>query len=352
MAKELKNLSKQELIDLYKVTVEQSRDKENNIPLLSLCAAYVGLLQSMPPNLDKIELHFINTLANSIYSHYENSLVIKKAIEGQTIINKSAVLKSLGLIGIESMIKENSNQLLILIDCLSILYIVYIRDKNCDISGLISILVQDDKSNNGNILPNIKTNLSYQKFSNVEEYYQFLCDKLNEQGFKENWCNELVPWEVRDSSTFLSNLTANRELEFHAYKFLKDNGFFNMGICPRCGAPLKIAKYNFTSGFNSNINYPICDDCYNSGRRMSINPASDKKGCYIATVCYGDFNAPEVMVFRQYRDNVLSKNFLGRFFIALYYSISPSISNYLKGKETLNYKIKVFFLDKIYRRIK
>jgi hypothetical protein len=34
--------------------------------------------------------------------------------------------------------------------------------------------------------------------------------------------------------------------------------------------------------------------------------------CYIATAVYGDYNAPEVIVLRKFRDERLSKSFLGR----------------------------------------
>lgn len=46
-------------------------------------------------------------------------------------------------------------------------------------------------------------------------------------------------------------------------------------------------------------------------------------GCYVASMVYGDYNAPEVMVLRKFRDEVLVKNFFGRVFIRLYYLVSP-----------------------------
>ena len=54
-----------------------------------------------------------------------------------------------------------------------------------------------------------------------------------------------------------------------------------------------------------------------------------KEGCFIATACFGDKNAPEVIAFRNYRDVHLLKSKLGVAFITAYYAISPSIANFL-----------------------
>lgn len=48
-----------------------------------------------------------------------------------------------------------------------------------------------------------------------------------------------------------------------------------------------------------------------------------KSGCFIATAVYGEVDAPEVMVFRHFRDEVLLISFIGRRFISFYYLFSP-----------------------------
>lgn len=68
---------------------------------------------------------------------------------------------------------------------------------------------------------------------------------------------------------------------------------------------------------------------------IKILPISEKKeylkneenteGCYIATCVYGSYDCPPVWTLRRYRDYMLSQNFLGRLFIKIYYSISPTI---------------------------
>tara|TARA_B110000285_G_scaffold5313_1_gene5619 strand:+ start:213 stop:1028 length:816 start_codon:yes stop_codon:yes gene_type:complete len=88
------------------------------------------------------------------------------------------------------------------------------------------------------------------------------------------------------------------------------------------------------------------------GDFVNLDGPKKKEGCYIATHVYGDYNSPQVLVLRNYRDERLAKNALGRAFIKLYYITSPSLVNYLQGKDRINALIKRFLdkiIDKIYR---
>lgn len=49
----------------------------------------------------------------------------------------------------------------------------------------------------------------------------------------------------------------------------------------------------------------------------------DPGGCYIATYTYGNYNAPEVLILRKFRDEKLLNNFIGKLFVKIYYAISP-----------------------------
>ena len=57
---------------------------------------------------------------------------------------------------------------------------------------------------------------------------------------------------------------------------------------------------------------------------------SPKGNCYIATMVYKDYAAPEVMILRRYRDDVLRKYIFGRLFIFFYYQFSPSLVKWFK----------------------
>jgi hypothetical protein len=68
----------------------------------------------------------------------------------------------------------------------------------------------------------------------------------------------------------------------------------------------------------------------------SSGGSSGSSGCYIATMAYGDYEHPQVLILRQFRDEVLDKSALGKWFIKTYYHYSPKLVERLKNKRTLN----------------
>ena len=81
----------------------------------------------------------------------------------------------------------------------------------------------------------------------------------------------------------------------------------------------------------------------------TISKASD--GCYIATMAYGDYDHPQVMELRRFRDDFLSKTVIGRNFIKFYYRFSPSLVEKLKNRQSINLIIRKG-LDQFIKAIK
>lgn len=48
-------------------------------------------------------------------------------------------------------------------------------------------------------------------------------------------------------------------------------------------------------------------------------------GCYIATMAYGDYDHPQVLLLREFRDKVLLQSARGRAFVRFYYTYSPKV---------------------------
>jgi len=82
----------------------------------------------------------------------------------------------------------------------------------------------------------------------------------------------------------------------------------------------------------------------------SSSSSSSSGGCYIATAVYGDYDAPEVITLRHFRDDTLASSALGRLFIKLYYKFSPSIAEWLKDKRQINRTVRRA-LDKMVSRL-
>ena len=67
-------------------------------------------------------------------------------------------------------------------------------------------------------------------------------------------------------------------------------------------------------------------------------PSSEEEpnsGCFIATAAYGSSLSPEVEGLRQFRDDHLLTNSIGRVFTHLYYKLSPPIAAYISKSEGL-----------------
>ena len=96
----------------------------------------------------------------------------------------------------------------------------------------------------------------------------------------------------------------------------------------------------------------IIADMRGSGPRAT--PAAGQKatgGCYVATAVYGSYDAPEVIVLRQFRDEHLQRTALGRRFIATYYAMSPALARRLPKHPKLSSHIGRM-LDSVIERLK
>ena len=64
--------------------------------------------------------------------------------------------------------------------------------------------------------------------------------------------------------------------------------------------------------------------------------SAKKEGCYIATAVYGSYSAPQVIVLRRFRDEILQNTAFGRWFIKTYYRLSPPVAEKLKNAKFIN----------------
>ena len=63
-------------------------------------------------------------------------------------------------------------------------------------------------------------------------------------------------------------------------------------------------------------------------------------GCYIATMAYGEYDHPQVLELRKFRDEILERSLIGRLFIRIYYRFSPRLVMHMQYKKRINVLIK------------
>lgn len=76
-----------------------------------------------------------------------------------------------------------------------------------------------------------------------------------------------------------------------------------------------------------------------------------KEGCFVATACYGNYNSPEVLVLRSFRDNTLMQTSAGRLFVKVYYFISPTLANFISKSDKTKAFIRNYFLNFIVAKV-
>ena len=101
----------------------------------------------------------------------------------------------------------------------------------------------------------------------------------------------------------------------------------------------------FRDNFNQNKNalVNLASQLLPQDQRSSTpSRSTGKKGpCYIATMAYGDYDHPQVMVLRDFRDQWLNKYILGKWFIRAYYRYSPKLVEALEDKKNVNNFIRI-----------
>ncbi len=112
------------------------------------------------------------------------------------------------------------------------------------------------------------------------EYIKLLCDNLNKAGIKQIWRSpsgdQSIEWMYEGEMykyIFGGGICNN----YTAFKFLKDKGLIDIGICPKCGESPIDNKFKFTDNKNTNINFFICKDCYSKGASLKSEFENDNK---------------------------------------------------------------------------
>lgn len=86
------------------------------------------------------------------------------------------------------------------------------------------------------------------------------------------------------------------------------------------------------------------DDTVLHGNQVSFKT---EDSCFIATAAYGSISDEHVKVLRRFRDEVLNSYELGRKFVEIYYTLSPSIADRIEKNNTLKSIVRVALMPVI-----
>lgn len=71
----------------------------------------------------------------------------------------------------------------------------------------------------------------------------------------------------------------------------------------------------------------------------------EDKPCFIATAAYGTPMAEEVDILRQFRDELLLSNPVGRALVAVYYKLSPPIAEFISEHQVLRTVVRACWVN-------
>lgn len=149
-------------------------------------------------------------------------------------------------------------------------------------------------------------------------------------------------------------------LYYHIYynkeKFEKQLATYSVGDKVNIKAKINVLTSKGTFHTKCDLELLSIVKINSKNEREKIEKEEDEhkkgSGCFVATACYGNFDAPEVIVLRHYRDSKLLKTFFGKVFVQSYYSISPFFATLILKSELLKKIIRKYFLVPIVTKLR
>ncbi|HEY9692286.1 MAG TPA: CFI-box-CTERM domain-containing protein [Oculatellaceae cyanobacterium] len=69
--------------------------------------------------------------------------------------------------------------------------------------------------------------------------------------------------------------------------------------------------------------------------------------CFIATAAYSTSVHPDLDTFREFRDQKLMRNYLGKILVSLYYKISPAIAKYIEKQPSSQKTVPIYSVSHV-----
>lgn len=105
-------------------------------------------------------------------------------------------------------------------------------------------------------------------------------------------------------------------------------------------------NHNTLKSISSKLNGVVSSYASRSHTTYTSSKQSNGGGCYIATMAYGSYEHPQVLVLRKFRDDILLQSPIGKLMVRGYYFVSPKMVRILDGNQFINSLIRKL-LDKL-----
>ena len=187
-------------------------------------------------------------------------------------------------------------------------------------------------------------------------FSELLLDAINRINFVVGQYTKLTQENANKFLETLGSIEGNAELLYHFLENkIEQNRKFNHEIKDLINQYASFLTKNSQLNLFLKIEDSICEDNFNQAESYlngMLNEVKSKNGgCYIATMAYGDYNHPKVLILRGFRDEKLYKSALGRWIIKMYYHYSPRLVEKLNNYDWLNRFIRTI-LNLIIKTIK
>lgn len=239
-----------------------------------------------------------------------------------------------------------------------------------------------------NSLNNKKNDECKNNLTLINDTYYADLFKKSKALIESNEINDVII--KKEVDTLLSEVILNMTIAIHNYnnpKDIKKFFFYNTyislyifpfinSLCTEEVVSTKILKENLNNNnvflnhkdlFENTLN-KIIEEVYNNHNDdyfmnslkkfneqkkevPKINNPEKNKSCFVATLVYEDIDHPNVEFLRNFRDEKLSKYYLGKLFIKFYYKYSPYFVEKIKPYKIIQKKIRLI-LDKFISYLK
>ncbi|HNX13830.1 MAG TPA: hypothetical protein PKH29_03140 [Oscillospiraceae bacterium] len=207
-----------------------------------------------------------------------------------------------------------------------------------------------------------RTGIYWEAEKNANSYESFYEAEIGVDGGRrmgygliEKLCTELIAEDDADAEAYYYRALSNIETSIHycdirAFNLQNENSARSIVIQDINNA-VKYADSNIKGTYENYLNraFQIFNEKINAFK--NIRSTGSGGSCYIATAVYGSYDAPEVLILRKFRDEILGATLLGRIFISAYYKLSPRFAVKLKRMNRMNRYVKRN-LDKFTMRLK